>query len=225
MDIDLSSNNNRRLIIYAMPVVALICFAGLAMTSDAGLIDFEPPAQYDDHAHAYDMEYYELGTTLTIRKEGGGDRDYIKLGFLSLNDVVTVNIDQSLNTSNQVEYWVEDPNGFPVYYYQYNGLPADPIFSFNFAALINGPYYIYHGQGFGTTIINMTIDRVSIDPPPPDKDTNNPTSTSSTSSHRWPPTTTCPSTYASMSTPSSSGRSTTAWASPAHPYPTPRTYG
>ena len=173
MDIDLSSNNNRRLIIYAMPVLALICIAGLAMTSEAGLRDFEGPPQYDDYADAYDMEYYELGTTLTIRKEGGGDRDYIKLGFLNLNDVITVNIDQSMNSSNQVEYWVEDPNLFPIYFYQYNGLPEDPIFSFNFAALINGPYYFYHGQGLGTTYFNMTIERVPIDPPPPDKDTNN----------------------------------------------------
>ena len=173
MDIDLSSTDKRRLIIYAMPVVALICFAGLAMTSEAGLRDFEGPPQYDDHANAYDMEYYELGTTLTIRKEGGGDRDYIKLGFLNMNDVVTVNIDQSTNASNQVDYWVEDPNLFPIYYYQYNGLPADPIFSFNFAAIINGPYYIYHGQGLGTTYFNMTIERIPIDPPPPEKDTNN----------------------------------------------------
>ena len=138
-------------------VLAIVCVLSPSEGAQAALTDPEPPAQYDDHAHAYDMETYELGTTLTIRKEGGGDRDYIKLGFLNLNDVVTVNIDQSMNTSNQVEYWVEDPNLFPIYFYQYNGLPANPIFSFNFAVLINGPYYILHGSGLGTTVISMNI--------------------------------------------------------------------
>ncbi len=172
MDTGLSSIDNRRLIIYALPLVALLCIAGLAITSDAALIDEEPPAQYETHATAYVLSEIELGTQLTIRKEGGGDRDYIKIPFLNTNDVVTVSINQSQDM-NQVEYWVEDANKFPIYFYQYNGLPANPIFSFSFAAVVTGPYYVYHGQGFGTSYINMTIDRVNISPPPADKDSNN----------------------------------------------------
>ncbi|UCC93597.1 MAG: hypothetical protein JSW25_02745, partial [Thermoplasmata archaeon] len=72
MDIDLSSIDNRRLIIYALPLVAILCIAGIAFTSDAALIDPEPPAQYDSHSEAYVLSEIELGTQLTIRKEGGG---------------------------------------------------------------------------------------------------------------------------------------------------------
>jgi len=172
MDLGLSSLDNRRLIIYALPLVALLCIAGLALTTDAALIDFEPPRQYDDHADAYVLQTDELGLPLTIRKEGGGDRDYIKIPFLNTNDMVTVSIEQ-MNTSNQVEYWVEDPNHFPIYFYQYNGLPAIPTFSVNFAAVVAGPYFFYHGQGFGTTYMNVTFDRVPISPPPAEKDSNN----------------------------------------------------
>ena len=172
MDTGLSSIDNRRLIIYALPLVALLCIAGLAITSDAALIDPEPPDQYNTHADAYVLLESELGTQLTIRKEGGGDRDYIKIPFLNTNDVVTISINQS-QTVNQVEYWVEDANKFPVYFYQYNGLPANPIFDFSFAAVVSGAYYVYHGGGLGTTYINMTIERVNVSPPPVDKDSNN----------------------------------------------------
>ncbi len=172
MDLGLSSIDNRRLIVYALPLVALLCIAGLALTTDAALVDFEGPAQYEDHSTAYVLSTAELGQPLVIRKEGGGDRDYIKIPFLNTNDMVTVSIDQ-MNTSNQVEYWVEDGNKFPVYFYQYNGLPASPNFTFNFAAVVAGPYYFYHGQGFGTTYFNVTFERVNISPAPPDKDSNN----------------------------------------------------
>lgn len=172
MDLGSSLSPNRRLILLALPLVALVCVAGLALTADAALRDFEPPAQYDTHATAYVLTEAELGTRLTIRKEGGGDRDYIRIPFLNNNDIVTVTVNQS-QVNNQVEYWVEDANKFPIYFYQYNGLPAEPNFTFNFAAIVSGPYYIYHGQGFGTTYINMTIDRVPISPAPPDKDSNN----------------------------------------------------
>lgn len=172
MDLGLSLSQNRRLILLALPLVALVCIAGLALTTDAALRDPEPPAQYDTHDTAYVLSQAELGTRLTIRKEGGGDRDYIKIPFLNNNDIVTVTINQS-QANNQVEYWVEDANKFPIYFYQYNGLPASPNFTFNFAAIVSGPYYIYHGQGFGTSYINMTIDRVPISPAPPEKDSNN----------------------------------------------------
>jgi hypothetical protein len=142
------------------------------MIGEAALQDAEPPNDYETHATAYTMSVSELGTQLTIRKEGGGDRDYIKIPFLNTNDLVTVNINQS-QTMNQVEYWVEDPNHFPIYFYQYNGLPASPVFSFNFAVVVSGPYFFYHGQGFGTSYINVTIERVPISPPPSDKDSNN----------------------------------------------------
>jgi hypothetical protein len=172
MDIGLSSIDNRQLLIIALPLVALLCIAGLAMTADATLDELEPPVQYETHSTAYTMIVSELGTQLTIRKEGGGDRDYIKIPFLNTNDMVSVNINQS-QPNNQVEYWVEDANHFPIYFYQYNGLPANPVFSFNFAVVVSGPYFFYHGQGFGTSYINVTIDRVPIGSPPPDKDSNN----------------------------------------------------
>jgi hypothetical protein len=172
MNLGLSSNQNRRLIMYLLPFVALVCLAAIAMTTDATLSEFEGPQQYENHATAYSLQEQELGLPLLVRKEGGGDRDYIKIPFLNTNDLVSVSIDQ-MNTSNQVEYWVEDPNHFPIYYYQYNGLPEPPQFSFNFAAIIGGPYFFYHGQGFGTTYFNVTFERVPIDPPPPEKDSNN----------------------------------------------------
>jgi hypothetical protein len=160
------------MIMFALPLVAVLCIAGLAITGEAALRDPEPPVQYETHATAYVMAEVELGTQLTIRKEGGGDRDYIKIPFLNTNDLVTISINQS-QTENQVEYWVEDPNHFPIYFYQYNGLPASPIFSMNFAVVVSGSYFFYHGQGFGTSYINVTIERVPISPPPSDKDSNN----------------------------------------------------
>ncbi len=172
MNLGMSSTENRRLILYVLPFVALVCLASIAMTADATLWEFEGPKQYENHQSAYSLSEQELGVSLTVRKEGGGDRDYIKIPFLFSNDMVSVSIDQ-VNTSNQVEYWVEDPNHFPIYFYQYNGLPDPPQFSFNFAAIISGPYFFYHGQGFGTTIFNITFDRVPINPPPPEKDSNN----------------------------------------------------
>jgi len=49
MDLGLSLSQNRRLILLALPLVALICIAGLALTTDAALRDPEPPPQYDTH--------------------------------------------------------------------------------------------------------------------------------------------------------------------------------
>lgn len=162
---------------FALPLFALVCIAGLAMTTDAALIDYEngtiqAPFQYQDYAEAYDVIEQELGVPLEIQKNGGGDPDFLKLRFLNINDMVMVSVSQSEQNST-VEYWVSDPNFFPVYLYYFTGPPEDPIFNFQFGVVIPGIYYIHTGQGFGDTYINMTIDRVAVSPPISDKDANN----------------------------------------------------
>ncbi|NOQ53684.1 MAG: hypothetical protein GQ558_03660, partial [Thermoplasmata archaeon] len=109
---------------------------------------------------------------LTIRRDGGGDPDFLELRFLNTNDMVMVTVNQS-DPNTTVEYWVTDPNFFPIYYYYYTGTPADPNFNFQFGIVVPGIYYINTGQGFGDTFINMTIDRVAVSPPIADRDSNN----------------------------------------------------
>jgi hypothetical protein len=148
-----------RPVVYILLFVTLLAVITVLVHSEpvhAELSDPEPPAQYETHSTAYTLSEQELGSPLMVRKEGGGDRDYIKIPFLEKNDLVSVSVDQK-NASNQVEYWVEDPNHFPIFYYQYNGPPDPPQFEIQFAAIISGPYFLYHGQGFGTTVISVNF--------------------------------------------------------------------
>jgi hypothetical protein len=157
-----------------LPLLALVCIAGLALTAEAALKDNEThpnPQQYFDYDSAYVVDQLELGTRLELRKDGGGDSDYLKLPFLAVNDMVTVIVNQSEPTTT-VEYWVSDPFLFPVYFYHYTGPPENPNFTFEFAAIMTGPYYIHTGQGFGPTYINFTITRQPMSPSSA-KDTNN----------------------------------------------------
>lgn len=162
---------------FVLPLFALVCFAGLAMTTDAALIDFENgtsefPFIYQDYNNAYDVFEAELGVPLEIQKNGGGDPDFLMLRFLNTNDMVIVTVNQS-QLASTVEYWVSDPNFFPVYFYYYTGPPENPNFTFQFGVVVPGTYYIHTGQGFGDTYINMTIERVAVSPPSPDRDANN----------------------------------------------------
>ncbi|MCK5252589.1 MAG: hypothetical protein KAQ96_06555, partial [Thermoplasmata archaeon] len=109
---------------------------------------------------------------LEIQKNGGGDPDFLKLRFLNTNDLVMVTLNQS-ESAPTVQYWVSDPNFFPIYFYYYTGFPESPDFTFQFGVVIPGIYYIHLGQGFGDTFINMTIERVVVSPPIADKDSNN----------------------------------------------------
>ncbi len=159
-----------------LPLFALVCIAGLSMSTDAALIDYENgsaqfPFIYQTYADAYDVIEQELGVPLEIRKDGGGDPDFLKLRFLNTNDMVMVTVNQS-QLAPTVEYWVSDPNFFPVYYYYYTGPPDSPNFTFQFGVVVPGTYYIHTGQGFGDTFINMTIERVAVSPPITDRDTN-----------------------------------------------------
>ncbi len=177
MDHELPSIGTRRAIMFALPLFALVCIVGLTMSADAALIDFENgsaryPWQYQEYGEAYDVTEPELGLRLEIRKDGGGDADFLKLLFLTANDMVMVSVNQSEPTTT-CEYWVTNPNRFPIYYYYYTGPPDNPMFSFQFAAVVPGTYFIHTGQGFGDTFINMTITRINISPPPADKDVNN----------------------------------------------------
>ena len=104
---------------FALPLFALVCIAGLSMSTDAALIDYENgtidyPFQYQDTSDAYDIIEQELGVPLEIRKDGGGDADFLMLTFLDVNDMVMVPVQQSAPATT-VEYWVSAPNSFPVY--------------------------------------------------------------------------------------------------------------
>jgi hypothetical protein len=175
MVLESHSFGSKRMLTFLLPILAVLCVSVLALSSDgAELIDNETapnPPLFDNWANAYVMDQLELDTNLTIRKDGGGDDDYIQLPFLVANDVVTVTVNQTEDTTT-VEYWASDPNKFPVHLYQFNGPPMNPNFTFQFVALITGPYYIHTGQGFGDTFINMTITKQS-QTPPSAKDNNN----------------------------------------------------
>jgi hypothetical protein len=163
------------LIIFALPIVALICVAAFAVDTDAALIDFEPPFQYQDFDDAYVLTTDELGQRLEIQRNGGGDFDYLKLPFVNTNDIITVNVSHADPDTYPatIEYWVSDPNLFPIYTYDYQGDPNPANFTFTFAVTVAGSHYIHTGIGLGDTYINMTINRIPVNPPPQDKDSNN----------------------------------------------------
>ena len=161
---------------FALPLFALVCIAGLTMSTDAALADYENgstayPWQYQDYANAYDVIEWELGVPLEIQKNGGGDPDFLKLRFLNINELVTVTVNQS-NDQAHVHYWVSDPNFFPICHYVF-APPDDPNFFLQFGVTVPGFYYIHTGQALGDTFINMTIERVAVSPPIPEKDSNN----------------------------------------------------
>ncbi|MCK5252076.1 MAG: hypothetical protein KAQ96_03970, partial [Thermoplasmata archaeon] len=61
---------------FALPLFALVCIAGLTMSTDAKLIDYENgtidyPWQYQNYADAYDVTEQEMGVRLEIQKNGG----------------------------------------------------------------------------------------------------------------------------------------------------------
>ena len=131
--------------------------------------------QYYDWAHAYNVQVGDHEQDLVVRRDGGGDPDYLKLPFLSVNDLVTVKVSQRFIADNDTiggaesnttcEYYVSDPNKFPIYYYYYQGKPAESSFTFKFAALILGDYYIHTDQGFGDCYIIMNITVTPMSPP------------------------------------------------------------
>ncbi|MCK5252758.1 MAG: hypothetical protein KAQ96_07400, partial [Thermoplasmata archaeon] len=137
-------------------VLAIVCVSSPFDGAQAALTDPEPPAQYEDWDHAYDLSEQELGTTFDVRKEGGGDHDYIKMDFLNPGDIVYIHLDNSRNSSCNVEYSVHDPGRFPIAYHEYDG-SGDPNATMRFIATRTGPYYILFGMGFGTSVISVNI--------------------------------------------------------------------
>ncbi len=178
----------RRMMLFALPLLLLVCLVGLALATEATLIDNETQPdhdqQYYDWAHAYNVQVGDLGTDLVVRRDGGGDPDYLRLPFLSANDMVTVNISQRFITTIEsmggaewnttCEYYVSDPNKFPIVYYNYLGkdTSGEPNFTLKFAAIVSGDYFIHTEQGFGNCwiIMNITVTPMS---PPSAKDNNN----------------------------------------------------
>jgi hypothetical protein len=139
-------------------VVVLIALIALTSSEDvlAALTDKEPPLQYEDWDTAYDLSLSETGTAFDVRKEGGGDRDYIRMAFLSPGDIVSVHLNNYGDPHSQVEYWIHDPNRFPIANHQYDG-SGDPNATLRFNAIGTGPYFLHFGQGFGTTFIRVNI--------------------------------------------------------------------
>ena len=168
---------SERVLMWSLPLLAVLCVAGLALVAHATLTDDETPPltpQYTDWDHAYSISVSELGYPITVRRDGQTDPDYLKIPFLAANDLVTVNVEQNSTMAATVDYWCSDPGKFPIYenFFVVNK-PTDPFeFQFQFAAIVSGSYYIHTGNGFGSTWINLTITRVP-SPPSAEKDTNN----------------------------------------------------
>ncbi len=127
---------------------------------DAALDEVEPPAQYEDWDTAYDLTPIELGTPFDVRKEGGGDWDFIRMDFLSLGDLVVIELDNYGDPWSTVEYWVFDPARFPVAYASYEGTPPSNT-TMRFSVGTAGPYHFVFGSGFGDTVIRMNVTVVS----------------------------------------------------------------
>lgn len=169
---------SRRTIVWLLPLLGLVFLVALALSVEAVTpLDNEtppnPPAYYNFDT-AYNVGIIELGTPITFRRDGGGDDDYLKMLFLSVDDLVNVAIDTNDTMAATIDFWVSDPNKFPVYFSQFNFDVGDPnTFSFEFGVIMTGTYYIHTGQGFGSTYINFTITRTRISPSPAQKDTNN----------------------------------------------------
>ncbi len=176
MDHEFRSPGVTGLLVLVLPLIALFCIAGIALSADAALTDNETlpnPQQYYDWDHAYNVdERYDINVPITVRKDGGGDDDYLKLAFLLANDYVTITVNQSEPTT-VVEYWVSDPNHFPILFFHYVGGGQSPNFTLEFAVLIAGPYFFHTGQGFGDTFMNVTFHIDEDITPPAAKDSNN----------------------------------------------------
>jgi hypothetical protein len=127
-----------------------------AQDVEAALDEAEPPSQYGDWDTAYDLSESELGIPFDVQKNGGGDWDYIRMGFLSPGDVVDIELDNYLDPYSDVEYWAYDPARFPVAYEWYDGTGPTNI-TMRFISLMEGPYHLVFGQSFGDTVIRVNI--------------------------------------------------------------------
>ena len=163
---------SRRVLMWSLPLLAVLCIAGLAFVAHALLWEPETPGvyppQYYDFGHAYPVDPdRELGIPITVRRDGGGDDDYLQLPFLNNNDLVTVHVEQNQTMFADVDYWCSDPGKFPIFerYFSVNPHSTEFGFDFQFAAVVSGTYYIHTGQGMGDTWINFTITRVASTPP------------------------------------------------------------
>ena len=140
-------------------LAALVAFT-FGEGAEGALTDPEPPYQYEDWDHAYDLSEPELGTPLSIRKEGGGDHDYVRIPFLSLGDRVTIDVEMDTPYNNS-EWWVSDPGRFPIWTYTYDHGQANPLpRTFEFLVTLRGPYWFHTGQGLGLTMLEVNISRV-----------------------------------------------------------------
>ncbi|UCC93381.1 MAG: hypothetical protein JSW25_01555 [Thermoplasmata archaeon] len=147
----------------SMPALVLIACLAVMMFiitgegAEGALDDPEAPSQYGDWDHAYNLSMGELGTPLTIRKDGGGDLDFVRIPFLSLGDRVTIDVVIRTLDSN-IEWWTSDPGRFPIWTYQYNpGQANQNPRKLDFLVTLPGPYWFHTGQGFGVSILEVNI--------------------------------------------------------------------
>jgi len=147
-------------------LVALITAAVLAILSAAphgaraALMDDETPGlappQYQDWDHAYNLTPADAGTVLQFRRDGGGDDDYFRFQGLEVGDLVTLTVDPATWMS-EVDFYVSDPQRFPVWYYKYDGSTEPLPLVFEFFVASQGDYYFHTGQGYGDTFINISF--------------------------------------------------------------------
>jgi hypothetical protein len=145
--------------VYAILLVAIsavILLLASSTTVHAALDEAEPPDQYEDWDTAYDLKPSDLGAPFDVRREGGGDHDYISIGLLNLGEIVTIRLDNYGNPSSVVECWVHDPGRFPIADHNYDG-SGHRNATMSFIAIRTGPYFLHFGQGFGTTVISVNI--------------------------------------------------------------------
>ena len=169
---------SRRVLMWSLPLLAVLCIAGLALVAHATLTDDETPPltpQYGDWNNAYTISVSELGYPITVRRDGQTDPDYLKIPFLAINDLVTVKVEQNATMAANVDYWCSDPGKFPIFHRFFNVDQHSTVFEFEFqfAAIVSGSYWLHTGNGMGGTWINFTITRVATTPPAGEKDTNN----------------------------------------------------
>jgi hypothetical protein len=139
-----------------MGVIALAIILWCTDQASADLADTEPPSQYGDWNSAYHMSPQEMGTAFDVRKDGGGDHDYIRMPFIYFGDEYYIKLDNHGNPNNQVEVWVHDQGRFPIAYHFYDGSGERNV-TLRFYAFQSGPYYLQFGNGFGDTIVSVTV--------------------------------------------------------------------
>lgn len=147
----------------SITVLIVISLAIMCSEETSGaLIDEEipPDFQYQDWDAAYNLTDTDLGSKQLIRKDGGGDADFLRMSFLSIGDLVTLELDHPIGDRATLEYYVSDPNRFPIRYHYYDGTGPN-IVRLEFQVTLEGPYFFHVGQGFGDTIFSMNITRVS----------------------------------------------------------------